>query len=385
MSREPDSEAGSWRELDRSATAGSFLADHNLHIRENELDTGESAWYPVDSKAIIDHSTVLHKNVSYDKESGRDSTLLGPIHPVTFDALNTIVKAISRSHVGGRMGQKKGGFRDILDLSIGLWNFRCSKKLFVSFANRVREKEWSQATRIRTQTQHEGWMFIALVFEWRLVFEEASQELICDYSSPDDMPGYLPDELQIVIREERVRLMEDTFSHAREIWIGLWDLDQPSMNVIFTRLEALNINLRKPKTALPENISPQKLLRSFENVLENPLEQALAPGLGILPRRVATTTSVLTKTATTRTHAGSRVGASSRVNFGEYIKAGIDKIRKKDEPKPSNSPDTEFLRRWESEVVPLLRGRISEFREDKFKGLKIEQFSSLRSEQMLEG
>jgi hypothetical protein len=196
MSREPESEAGSWREFDRSATAGSFLADHNLHIRENELDTAETAWYPVDSKSIIDHSAVLYEHISRDKDSGRDSTFLEPIHPVTFDALNTIVKAISRSHVGGRMGQKKGGFRDILDLSIGLWNFRCSKKLFVSFANRIREKEWSQATGIRNQTQHEGWMFIALVFEWGPVFEEASQELICDYSSPDDLPDYLPDELQ---------------------------------------------------------------------------------------------------------------------------------------------------------------------------------------------
>ena len=188
----------------------------------------------------------------------------------------------------------------------------------------------------------------------------------------------------VVIREKRVSLLEDTFSYAKEIWLGLWDLDQPSMNVISTRLKALNINLRKPKTALPENISPQKLLRSFESVLKKPPEQAPAPGLGILPSRAATTTSVLT-TATTRTYAGPRVGAASRVNFGEYIKAGFDKFWKRDGPGPPNSPDTELLKRWEFEVVPSLQQKIHEFREDKFKGLKIEEFSSLRSEQMLEG
>ena len=175
--------------------------------------------------------------------------------------------------------------------------------------------------------------------------------------------------------------MDATFEYIKKIWIQLWGLSQLSMNTISSRLETRNINLTMPKTALPENFSPQKLLLLFESVLMEPPERAPAPGPGLLPKKAATATSALKRTATP----GPRGGASSRVNFREYIKAGIHKIRKKDGPSPPDSPDVGFLESWNSEVVPSLRQKVSEFRTDKFKSLKIEQFLSLRREQMLEG
>lgn len=147
----------------------------------------------VQARKIREFSRRLHRAVEEDRRHQREITRIEPTKLISAPALLAIVKAIN----GGTPRATTSRFKELkelLELSRALWEFECAINPFRSVAELTRDRLWPEDC--RRGNDCEGWAFIALVFGWRDVFEEASAEIIREgYADPNTLETGLPEGL----------------------------------------------------------------------------------------------------------------------------------------------------------------------------------------------
>lgn len=144
----------------------------------------------VQARKIREFSRRLHRAVEEDRRHQREITRLEPTKLISAPALLAIVKMIN----GGTPRATTWRFKELLELSRALWEFECAINPFRGVAELIRGRLWPEDC--RRGNNCEGWAFIALVFGWRDVFEEASAEIIREgYADPNTLETGLPEGL----------------------------------------------------------------------------------------------------------------------------------------------------------------------------------------------
>lgn len=184
------------------------------------------------------------------------------------------------------------------------------------------------------------------------------------------------------IVEKREKLLKETYAFIKNLMWTLIGEDLYSCRIIKTGLIRQGIDLSREKA--PENASPEMLLKSLADILKEPpqdLEEETKPQ----PKRKSTSETIKSRMTKTPQASGARARGLAKLNIGGILvgKLGHQKDSKTiSESVPSPAED-EFLKSWNLSVVPDLSGRIQDFRENKFKGLELQDYSELRSNHIL--
>lgn len=131
----------------------------------------------VQAREIGDFSRRLQRAVEEDRRHQRKITPIEPTGLIRAPALLAIVKVI----YGGTPKATTWRFKELqelLELSRALWEYERAINPFRSVAELIRDRLWPED--YRRGDNCEGWAFIALVFGWRDVFEEASAEILSE-------------------------------------------------------------------------------------------------------------------------------------------------------------------------------------------------------------
>lgn len=154
------------------------------------LDPDSDSEVVVQARKIREFSRRLHRAVEEDRRHQREITRIESTKLISAPALLAIVKAIN----GGTPKATTWRFKELLELSRALWEYECAINTFRSIAELIRDRSWPEDC--RRGNNCEGWAFIALVFGWRDVFEEASAEILREgYADPNTLETGLPEGL----------------------------------------------------------------------------------------------------------------------------------------------------------------------------------------------
>jgi hypothetical protein len=189
--------------------------------------------------------------------------------------------------------------------------------------------------------------------------------------------------LLVDILGKRTELLNETYEFIKNLILTLVGECYMSMRVICVGLKRRGVDLSQPK--VPENFSPELLLKSLTAVLKEPpldLEGEIKPQ----PKRTNTSGTFMSVMTKTPHPAGARVGGLGKANIGAYIAAKFARPKEQSNttPPPVPSPEEdEFLKKWSSSIVPVLSDKIQVFRDSGFKGLELEEYTELRGNHIL--
>ncbi|KAH0555824.1 hypothetical protein GP486_006234, partial [Trichoglossum hirsutum] len=277
-------------------------ADYTIIVQQRN---GRPEVIYVRSQNVSTYSARLRREIEEGRRFKKKEIYLPVEGLIIPEILATIIKTADRKKE--RNTTRDFGCRELLYLSIALWEYEFSIQLFEKVAKIVREEYW-----LRSYTKYpEAWTFIALVFGWEDHFRAASAEAICVYGTdPGIYEQYLPKELNqgielrdFAVREKRISAMSEIYTNIHRAWVALFTKDQCFMNWIASRLMKTKISIAEPESRyLLQQMCPRILLKTLTSILNNthppqsPQEGQPIPQLDE-PEQVDDTTSTTSPTS----------------------------------------------------------------------------------------
>lgn len=161
-------------------------AIHQLYILEpDSADIQQVPSFKLNLSSVKRYSSVLYEHLMKDHGNGNESSTLSASKPIPLhvcaDTLRLFVSRANHMPSGPNAMAHQDiqmSFPQFLELSIILWEYKCSIDPWLPVADRMKY-QWPRDCNCDRLL---SWIFLGLLYNWPELFEEASLELVSNCS-----------------------------------------------------------------------------------------------------------------------------------------------------------------------------------------------------------